>query len=94
MATKIGKAIKDILDTMPNTAPNTGENTPNSPNPTQTFKTTGGITVSRDLLPDVAEGDTVTLKVVSVDETKNEVHLTKEEQTEATPPPETPPAAG
>jgi|GEM_PF-7068492 len=51
--------------------PNTGKNTPNSPNPTK-----GGISISKELIPDdVVEGDVILLKVASVDLDKNEVHL-------------------
>ena len=58
--------------------PNSGANTINSPNLTK-----GGITISKELIPDeVAVGDVVLMKVANVDTDKNEVsfeYLNKQE---------------
>ena len=61
------------------TRPNSGANTINSPNLTK-----GGITISKELIPDeVAVGDVVLMKVANVDTDKNEVsfeYLNKKEE--------------
>jgi hypothetical protein len=66
------------------TKPASGADTMNSPNLTK-----GGITISKDLIPDdVAVGDVVLMKVASVDLDKNEVsfeYLNKQESTGTTP---------
>ena len=66
------------------TKPNSGANTINSPNLTK-----GGITISKELIPDeVAVGDVVLMKVANVDTDKNEVsfeYLNKQTSGEAVP---------
>lgn len=56
----LDEKIKSLQASTPKTAPPTDS---------------GGITISTELLPDVKEGDTVTLIVNSVDPDKHEVHL-------------------
>jgi len=52
-------------------SPNTGKDTMNSPNLTK-----GGITISKDLIPDdLNVGDEIKLKVSDVDNDKNEIHF-------------------
>ena len=77
---RFGEGLKKIL-----AEPNTGENTVNSPIPTQ--KGAGGITIAKELLPDVAVGDVVTMKVTEIDEDKGEIYLERssEEGSEQNP---------
>jgi len=80
-ASKYGAALADQVNEMRGKV-NTGDMTMNSTNPPEAA---GGITVAIDLLPDVAEGDTVTLTVQKVDTVKGEVHLVRENTTPTTP---------
>jgi len=73
-ASKYGAALADTVNEMRGKV-NTGDMTMNSANPPEPA---GGITVAIDLLPDVKEGDVVTLTVQNVDMEKGEVHLVRE----------------
>ena len=61
---------------------NSGTMTSNTPNPPTPA---GGITVDSTLLPNVKEGDVITLRVQKVDLDKGEVHLVLENKPEAVP---------
>ena len=73
-ATAFGTALAQKFNTMAGTNPNANEKTAAVPTPPAP---TGGITISKELLPDVTVGDTVTLRVDNIDETTGEISLSQ-----------------
>jgi len=66
---KYTDAFNEIVSSLQK--PNSGKDTMNSPNLTK-----GGISISKDLIPDdVKPGDVILLKVADVDLDKGEVHF-------------------